>query len=320
MSFATTAFSESLEPDGLHASDSSSKERRLKTYSVEALRIAADVERIYVNHTQFTQVIGALDRVFQVGTELETPFGFRLVGPPGVGKTAAFAYFRETLPPSTFFDKPSAALGIRLPKKAHIGIVIKALLRAVDYPFSEGTYKQLYARRAVVFEALQAKGTRLLWIDEAHHLIFRRPSGEFRQDEGDSSEFLRELVDRCRCSIVLAGSKELDDLPVALPHLASRVPGRLVLDPFPLDFAWKSFMEAFCGTPLGVNLRSICTPPLMTAVHKATGGNLRMFRQLMVETVLLAVHEQQSEMGIESLSKAYDLAFGMSTRSNPFVC
>lgn len=177
MSFSSTTFSESLEPDSLQSIDPTTHERRLKTYSLDALRVAADLERIFVKHPQFNQIIDSLDRLFQLGTELETPLGFRLVGPPGVGKSAAFAYFRKTLPPSTFFDKPSAALEIRVPKKPHAGVLIKALLRAVEYPFSEGTYKQLYARRAVVFEALRAKGTRLLWIDEAHHLIIRRAGG-----------------------------------------------------------------------------------------------------------------------------------------------
>lgn len=319
MMFSSTTFSESLEPDSLQSMDPTTHQRRLKTYSLDALRAAADAERIFVKHPQFNQVIDALDRLFQLGTELETPLGFRLVGPPGVGKSAAFAYFRKTLPPSTFFDKPSAALEIRVPKKPHAGVVIKALLRAVEYPFSEGTYKQLYARRAVVFEALQAKGTRLLWIDEAHHLIIRRGSGDFRQDEGDASEFLRELVDRCRCAIVLAGSNELDDLPVALAHLASRVPGRLLLDPFPMDPSWAGFIEAFCSNPLKVNIGLLRSPSLMAALHIATGGNLRLFRQLMIEAVLLAVQEQQKDLDIGTLSKAYDLAFGVPTRSNPFV-
>jgi type II secretory pathway predicted ATPase ExeA len=319
MNFSKTYFADSLEPDRLDASEASARERRLNTYSVDALRAAADVERIYVKHSQFSQVIEALDKLFQVGTELDTPMGFRLIGPPGVGKTAAFAYFRATLPSSTFFDKSTAAIGVRLPKRPHTGVVIKALLRGIEYPFAEGSYKQLYARRTVIFEALQAKGTRLIWIDEAHHLIFRNTNGAFRQEEGDASDFLREIVDRCRCSMVLAGSTELDDLPAALPHLSSRIPGRLLLEPFSLDSTWRSFIEAFCGTSLPVNLRSICTPAVMTALHKATGGNLRMFRQLMIEAVLLAMQERQSNVDTDTLSKAYDLAFGVATRSNPFV-
>lgn len=319
MRFSSTTFVASLQPDSLTVDDSINHERRLNTYTVEALRAAAELERVYVIHTQFAQVINALDRLFQLGTELETPHGFRLVGPPGVGKSAAYAYFRNSLPSSTFFDYPSAALAIRIPKKPHMGVMIKALLRAVEYPFSEGTYKQLYARRFVVFEALKSKGTRLLWLDEAHHLIWRRASGAFRQDEGDASEFLRELVDECRVGVVLSGSSELDDLPVALPHLASRVPGRLLLDPFELNPAWAGFIHAFSTSFTQVNLQSISTPTSMTMLHKATGGNLRWFRQLMIEAVLLSVEAKKNVLEIDVLREAYDLAFGVSTRSNPFV-
>lgn len=319
MSFSSTTFAESLQSDSLAAEETSNSERRLNTYSVAALRAAAELERVYVKHTQFLQVINALDRLFQLGTELETPHGFRLVGPPGVGKSAAYAYFRKSLPSSTFFDHPSAALAIRVPKKPHMGVMVKSLLQALEYPFSHGTYKQLYARRFVVFEALKSKGTRLLWLDEAHHLIWRRPSGEYRQEEGDASEFLRDLVDECRVAIVLAGSRELDDLPVALPHLASRVPGRLLLDPFELDPSWAGFVQAFVVSYLEVDLKVICTPLSMTMLHKATGGNLRMFRQLMIESVLLTADAQKKDLELATLRRAYDLAFGVSMRSNPFV-
>lgn len=57
----------------------------------------------------------------------------------------------------------------------------------------------------------------------------------------------------------------------------------------------------------------------MTSLHVSTGGNLRLFRQLMIEAVLLAVQEQKKDLEIGTLSKAYDLAFGVPTRSNPFV-
>lgn len=319
MSFSSTTFAESLQPDSLTADDPINLERRLKTYSVEALRAAAVIERVYVKHTQFSIVISALDRLFQLGTELETPHGFRLVGPSGVGKSAAYAYFRRSLPASTFFDHPSAALSIRIPKRAHMGVMIKALLRALEYPFAEGTYRQLYSRRCVVADALKSKGTRLLWLDEAHHLIWRRSSGEFRQQEGDASEFLRELVDECRVGVVLAGSSELDDLPVALPHLASRVPGRLVMDPFELDPAWAGFINAFSISFVQLDLQPINSPAIMTMLHKSTGGNLRLFRQLMIESVLLSVDAKNRVLEIDVLRRAYELVMGASTRSNPFV-
>lgn len=319
MKVSSIPFAESLQPDSLTADETIHRERRLNTYSVEALRAAAELERVYVKHTQFVQVIDALDRLFQLGTELETPHGFRLVGPPGVGKSAAYSYFRHSLPTSTFFDHPSAALAIRIPKRPHTGVVIRALLRAVEYPFSEGSYKQLYARRFVVFDALKSKGTRLLWLDEAHHLIWRRSTGEFRQDEGDASEFLRELVDECRAGLVLAGSNELEDLPVALPHLASRVPGRLLLEPFALDPAWAGFIHAFSASFSMIDLQTINTPVVMTMLHKATGGNLRLFRQLMTESVLLSVDSKKTGLELDVLRQAYGLAFGVSTRSNPFV-
>ena len=83
-----TTFTESLALDGPDQHEAETNARRLQTYSVDALRVAAQIERVYVNHTAFAAGLKTLDRLFQLGTELETPQGCRLIGPPGSGKTA----------------------------------------------------------------------------------------------------------------------------------------------------------------------------------------------------------------------------------------
>lgn len=319
MNSPAITFTDSLESDSLEAENEAHRVRRLSTYTVLALRAAVTLERVYVKHPQFVAAVGALDRAFQLGTELQTPLGFRLVGPPGVGKSSVYSYFRNSLPPSSLFDQDGAALAIRLPRRPTSGMLIRALLRAVKYPFSEGSHKQLDAKRAVVFDALRSHGTRLLWIDEAHRLIWRKRNGSFRDDEGDASELLASIIDDCHCGVVLAGTNQLDDLPAALEHLASRIPGRLTLEPFELSPSWAGFIHAFSASYEDVNLEVITTPSVMTALHKATAGNLRLFRQLLIEAVLLSVDAGVADVDISGLGKAYDVVCGTSKRSNPFV-
>src|SRR2546427_7396249 len=63
--------------------------------------------------------------------------------------------------------------------------------------------------------------------------------------ENDATEFLRELVDECKLSLVLAGTSELDNLPEVAPHLSSRVSGRESMDNFIADANWVGFVRGF---------------------------------------------------------------------------
>lgn len=313
-------FEASLAADALSEEPSGVQERRLQVYSAEALRFAVGVEKVYVKHPQFALALQQLDRLFQLGTELTTPTGLRLVGPPGVGKTAILRYFRDSLPSSSLYDKPAGALALRLPYRPYAGHLIRALLWQLKYPLTAGSQKQLYERRRVVFDAIKAKGTRIVIIDEAQHLVSRNSAGNPKTIEGDATEFLPELIDETRVSLVLAGSQDLDGIGPAIDHLTSRVNSRLELSEFGLDPTWAGFLLGYCRQVTAFDLRFITESDTIAKLYLATKGNARQLRQLIVETVLIAADAGKRSVDYETLRLAYGRAFGDSSeRSNPFV-
>ncbi len=86
--------------DDLDPIDLQIQTRRIEVYSPRALQIAAQVERIYIFYTGFSQAMNAMDRLFQLAGAFEMPQGMLLQGESGVGKTAIFKYFRKSLPSS----------------------------------------------------------------------------------------------------------------------------------------------------------------------------------------------------------------------------
>lgn len=316
----TNVFEASLAADALSEEQHGAQERRLQVYSAEALRFAVGVEKVYVKHPQFALALQQLDRLFQLGTELATPTGLRLVGPPGVGKTALLRYFRDSLPSSSLYDKPTGALAIRLPNRPYSGHLIRALLWQLRYPLTGGSQKQLYERRRVVYDAIKAKGTRIVILDEAQHLVSRNSEGNPKTVEGDATEFLRELIDETRVSLVLAGSSDLDGIGPAMDHLSSRVNSRLEIKEFGLDPTWAGFLVGYCRQVTTFDLRLITEPDTIAKLFLATKGNARQLRQLIVEAVLIAADAGKRSLDYETLSRAYGRAFGESSaRSNPFV-
>lgn len=295
-------------------------ERRLATYSVEALRAASQVDKIHVLHDGFNVGLRMLDRLFQLGTELEMPHGARLVGATGVGKTAVFRYFRETLPKSSLFSNGVGVIGLRVPRSPKLGHFVGGLLNAIGYPFATGSGKQLYQRRHLVFDALKSVGTRLVWLDEAQHLIHQPRGGNLKDWDNDSTEFLRELMDECRVALVLSGTDELDGLPKAASHLAARITIREEFKDFEADANWVGFVLAFAKQCRVFDLGLLGDRAIAKRLHIATDGNLRSFKRLVTEGVLLAVDGGVTQLDRATLSRAFSIVNGCATtRSDPFA-
>ena len=205
----TATFNESLDLDMPDSDEVEIYSRRVASYSVEALRAAIPIDRIYVNHDQFVHAVKATSRIFHLAKETEIPQGMVLTGPPGVGKTAVFKFFRDSLPASSLFSHGNGAIGLRCPKRPIASHFIVELLRKYRYPFSAGTGRQVYARRGLAIDAIRQYGTRLIFIDEAIGLINSKASSKPEDPETDASEFIREIMDECNVGVVAAGPQEL---------------------------------------------------------------------------------------------------------------
>lgn len=312
-------FEASLNLDMLSVEDVEIQQRRIAFYSVDALRAAIAIDKIYLSHPDFKRSLNAMDRIFQLSREMDMAQGMLLSGPTGVGKTAVFKYFRDSLPASNLFAPGYGALGLRCPKRPTVGFFVGALLRAYKYPFSNGSEKQLYARREIVFDAIEEKKTRLMFIDESGGLLNARTETSTQYGETDVSDFIREMIDRCRMGVVLATPSPIDSLDELDSGLASRLTVRQTLREFKPDVEWLGVLSAFTKQCNSYDLSFIQTPVIANDLHKATNGNLRMLKRFMVEAVLIGVDSGKMALDQEIFATAFDLIFGNSGgRTNVF--
>lgn len=294
--------------------------RRLQEYSTKALAIAAEVDRIHVKHTQFTQALGAMDRLFQIAPLFEMTHGMRLVGPPGSGKSALFRYFRNSLPRSSLFAPGYGAVGVRAGRRPTAGQLIAALLRAYRYPFRSGGSATVYGRSGIVFDLIREKGTRMLFIDEAQHLLRQTRRTEQVSDEPEATDLLREIVDTNKVALVLAGTEVLDGLGTADHHLADRVPGRHALSHFGEGAAWRGFLRAYSKQCDSHDLSIIDSVRESGRLHIATSGNPRAVKRLITEAVLISADAGKQGVDEASLGSAFRVVFGTDTlMRNPYA-
>ena len=316
----TAKFVESLDLETPDPEEQELYSRRITSYSVDALKAAVAVDRIFIGHPGFVRAVKAMDRIFQLAPEMELPHGMLLVGPTGAGKTAAFRYFKNTLPSSSLFAPGDGVIGLRCPKRPRVGHFVAGLLKAYKYPFALGSAQQLYIRRGLVFDAIKQKGTRLIFVDEAASLLTTRRTGSNQDSDTEVSEFFREIVDECKVGLVLAGTDDLDGIAQIDSALASRLTVRETLCPFNSDEKWVGVIQSFSKECKTFDIKALASPDVAHLLHRATGGNLRSLKRLMIEAILIAFDTQKTMIDREILAKAFTLVFGSANlQSNVFA-
>ena len=311
-------FAEFEEP--VDEEERKTRERRLFMYSLEALAAAALVERAHVMFPEFERALAAFDRIYQLSGELETPQGALLTGPPGSSKTTLAMYFAKSLPQGNLFDIGYGAICIRLRANPTSGLVVSLLLRAVKYPFTEVRKSRVYTMRDIAFEAISQKGTKIVFVDQAHCLSTQVRPRHADVAETAASDTLRELMDETKVGLVLLADASFNGLDSVDQALADRVSVRLAMTHFADDVFWMAFLQAFSKKVQIVDISVICSADGAARTHLATGGNRRSFRRLITEAVLIAVDARCKALTLAHLRLAFDRVRGDAVeKANPYA-
>lgn len=293
--------------------------RRLFMYSDAAINAGIKVDRIFVNHTAAKQCLEAFDRVYQLSRTITSPPGIRLVGPTGSGKSTLIRYFRSSLPSDGLLDENTRTLYLRVQERPAVGRFISTMLQLIHYPFASVNGQNEYAKKKILQDALRDKGTKMLFLDEAHHLCQIRPYARNDKVSTNATDFIRELIDEVPLSAVLAGDKILDRLPEVDAHLAARTQVRLALADFDANQVWNGIVSAILKHDLGIKMDKLLVDPELVRLHAASEGNLRRLKWLVSEVVMVATEAKALEVGIDHMSVAFQRVHGPdSMRTNPF--
>lgn len=295
-------------------------QRRSFEYSQAALRQAAEMERIYVGHTRFKQALAACDRIFQLGRELSTPQGIILEGPPGSGKTNLIRYFRDSLPASSLFEAGVGLVALRVPRHPSLGHMVSSLLTHLRHPFRDVTERNLSTRRMAVIDAMRARGTRLLALDEGHHLAATAKHNLKHLNEGSAvTDYIREMMDEVPLAVVITGTEGVRNLAETDKHLGSRIVGSFALQNFALGGSWLAFVNAFCKGSRGFDISFLASEHEAQRLHQVCCGNLREFKRIVTEAVLIAYDAGHMALDGPTMKKAFAAVYGQnSSRSCPY--
>lgn len=306
--------------DPVEAEENATRERRLKQYSHEAIVTAASIEQVYVLFPEFGVCLEACDRAFQLSRALNTPQGILISGAPGTSKTTIAKYFIRSLPQSELFERGFGALLVRLRAAPTTQQVVSALLRALKYPFANVKRNNVHTMRDITFESIRQRGTRLVFVDQAHCLSSQ--SGQTRRDVNETTvtDLLAEMMDETGTSLCLLADGEFRGLEAVDRALADRVTIREVLSHFENDELWAAFLTSFARQATAIELRCLMDPGIQARTYRATYGNRRRFRRLIVEAALIAADARAESVTNEHLSLAFTRVTGTANElPNPYA-
>lgn len=305
--------------DPVEAEDNETRARRLKQYGQEALITASRVEQVYVLFPEFAVCLDACDRAFQLSRTLNTPQGILITGAPGTSKTTIAKYFIRSLPQSDLFEKGYGALLIRARTAPTTQQVVAALLRSLKYPFANVKRTNVHTMRDIVFESIRQRGTRLVFVDQAHCLSYQ--TGQTRRDVNETtvSDLLTEMMDETGASLCLLADAQFQGLESVDRALADRVTIRENLSHFKNDELWVAFLSSFARQAKVIDIGCLTEPETQSRTYSATQGNRRRFRRLIVEGVLIAVDAKATAVTNEHLALAFSRVNGTSNQlPNPY--
>lgn len=281
---------------------------RLELYSDKAISVARGFVDVIVNTVPMQKAIDWVNRAQQLVDVLDIPRCLVVVGPPGVGKTSFAKYICRKLNDGDPLGEGARALYLRLAPRSTAFTITSELLTQLRCPFTRVTETVYPIRRAALVESCRAVDTRMIVIDEAHH-IFSQHRTKQEEAAGISTiaDLLCTLADQAGVGLVLAGRESLHRLSEFDAALGSRVESTV---DFPLWSDLKRFNQVLAAMTSKVdhhcNLAYLREPQTAVRLHAESRGNPRALKRVVTESILVAVTDGASALLDAHLSLALE--------------
>jgi hypothetical protein len=140
------------------------------------------------------------------------------------------------------------------------------------------------------------------------------------EDGSNVTDLLRELMDEVPLGLALCGAPGLEDLASIDEHLGSRVGARFLLPSFDVGPTWHGFVRTFRRHCNAFDLTIVDEKEEVARLHRATRGNLREFKRLVTEGVLIAADAGDPALTVAHLSLAFSRIHGEgNSAANPYL-
>jgi hypothetical protein len=287
-------------------------------FSPKARSVAAAIEAAVVWHPVIEQIRDFAVRLAMRKGEVRWPGGFIVSGPPGTGKDTVIEAIRAVLAPSPLLAGSSQPLlVVTVGAGPTDSSILSQLLGELFYVFAHAGTATTYERRKRLIKGLQHCNVRLILFNEFQHTVENN-----RLKLGKTiSDFLKLVYEETRIPMGFFGTPVVERIESINDQFASRFATRFALRPFALDATFQGILKGFESEmsffePVGLWQKRYARP-----IHRACGGVMRLLKELLVETAIVAVERGATRLTLEDFAEGYRRRRGTAwgdSPSNPF--
>lgn len=276
-------------------------------------------ETLFIPHPAFTSAIKEIDRLARRCSNESKGKAVLVLAGSGAGKTYLSRAIHKMKPedhsgevsrvPVVVFSIPSS------PTQRALGSALLCALK--DPKYKSGSAQDLFER---AIHSLREIRTEIIFIDNVHDIPERRRSSGIMQ----LGNWIRDLIDRSHCLVVLLGTPAAKQVIDANAQLRRRVMTLKKMDYFAIDSPkakgrfYRFLSELDKRMPLAER-SSIYEPSIAHKIFYATYGVMDYIIQLMTEAIAFAVAGAREEIVLSDLEMAFERVFGdFSASCNTF--
>lgn len=270
-----------------------------------------DVMRLWIETQTAARAMKAIDCLIDRAKTTKLPGGIRLSGEGGTGKTFILhRILKKYRAVDNGFQLHCPVIYIRLEKSPSPAWIISAILKAIGDTLPHRSSDRRTPEERVA-ESLRHCGVLLILVDEAQNLF--PASGPRRNRErlaGNVAETVKILYDLSGVAIVWTGLPSFDAVFRNDSQLGTRWPGAITLPQFDNSNEWmgvlKGLSQAVDGV-LGYRFDfDLYSPSIAAHMHRMTGGNFRVLKNLLSEMIRIASVASKKSVGMAILEQAVE--------------
>lgn len=289
-----------------------------------------DFSKHIVRHTGYSDATDKILRSVEITASRKEPSSTMLVGKPGSGKTTICKSVVQHFGPGTVVHNENGitstvpAFYCGVPAGVSLKSLSVHMLTKLGCQELRGDGISLMGKLSRLLITCE---TRVILLDEFHHLLLRGAE----KTRAVVCDWIKTLMNETLIPIILVGMPECEIIVDDHPQLARRYPYRARLTEF--DFGAQTSDSIFIKTLRSFNKRMneigefqnssfLTDRTTASAIYVATSGNMNAIRQLLHDSMRIALLRADATFRLDDLAEA---AAGLTSENslvrgkNPFL-
>ena len=205
-------------------------------------------------------------------------------------------------------------LYVRFPAPAYTGSLKSAVLKALGDPFYAKTLRN-YQSDDRIYNLLEKCKVQLIIFDEFQHLV----EGNRHRVLKDSSDWVKNLIDDCKVSVVFTGLPYSENVLIENEQLGNRVRIRHTLTSFGFnDKEFRIILDKFDKELPFKEKSDLAQDGNWQRIYLATGGTIGHVKSLLRAATRMAALEDLPYVSEDILFNAYSKELSFLSTNNPF--